>query len=240
MVSSHPLIQVYPFLDFIFVLFCHFYFDATHAGEIDFNGFLPLLRAAEIKPGDKFVDIGSGTGKAVLLAACCFPLSMSLGVEIMQPLHDAALKSKSEVVKCKPAILKMHESSIKLIHGDSFKLRDDWLNADVLYCPCTCFTDEMMNELTSQLPKLKHGARVITTSRQLELPCLRQLTSLRAKYKRGMLQFFVYKYESPALENIKSKEANATDARASHVGKRQKIDSSQPRNEKKAKSNEIQ
>lgn len=41
--------------------------------QVDVSDFLAILDTAKPKVGEVFVDLGSGTGKAVLAAACGFP-----------------------------------------------------------------------------------------------------------------------------------------------------------------------
>ncbi|EGD75083.1 hypothetical protein PTSG_06739 [Salpingoeca rosetta] len=165
--------------------------EALQYGEIDFAGFLNVLEAAEPREGDKFVDIGSGTGKAVLLAAGQYQLGSAVGVEIVKPLHELATEAKERFYsQCPDAPTPSNKCSVVL--GDSFALTNLWLDADILYCPCTCFTEEMMAALTAQMKHLRPGTRVISTSRPLEVPCLSLTTTLRAKYKRGTLQFYIY------------------------------------------------
>ncbi|CAM9865234.1 unnamed protein product [Ectocarpus sp. 12 AP-2014] len=59
-------------------------------GEVDVPDFLSILDL--VKPQNEvFVDLGSGTGKAVLTAACGFPeLLKCRGIELVQGLADAA------------------------------------------------------------------------------------------------------------------------------------------------------
>ena len=55
---------------------------------------MSVLEAVQPKLGEKFVDIGSGTGKAVLLAAALHPLRSCVGIEIVEPLHAVAVRAK--------------------------------------------------------------------------------------------------------------------------------------------------
>lgn len=47
-----------------------------------------MLRLAQLDDGDVFLDMGSGTGKAVVAAGLLYPnLSVCRGVEILEGLH---------------------------------------------------------------------------------------------------------------------------------------------------------
>lgn len=48
--------------------------------QVDVSDFLAILDTAKPKVGEVFVDLGSGTGKAVLAAACGFPEFSKVGV----------------------------------------------------------------------------------------------------------------------------------------------------------------
>lgn len=48
-----------------------------------------MLRLAQLDDGDVFLDMGSGTGKAVVAAGLLYPkLSVCRGVEILEGLHQ--------------------------------------------------------------------------------------------------------------------------------------------------------
>ena len=53
-------------------------------GEINIRAFYSILCKANMKENTLFVDMGCGTGKAVFLAALCFPVIKSLGIEILE------------------------------------------------------------------------------------------------------------------------------------------------------------
>ena len=56
--------------------------------EMDLALLTALLRLAKPAPGDRFIDMGSGMGKAVLTAAALYPeLSEAVGVEFLPGLH---------------------------------------------------------------------------------------------------------------------------------------------------------
>ncbi|CAM9160519.1 unnamed protein product [Sphacelaria rigidula] len=60
-------------------------------GEVDVPDFLSILDVAKPQKGEIFVDLGSGTGKAVVAAACGFPeFSQCRGIELVEGLVNAA------------------------------------------------------------------------------------------------------------------------------------------------------
>jgi SAM-dependent methyltransferase len=59
-------------------------------------GWLSLRRAlprSEVSTNDVFLDVGSGMGRVVLLAAMSYPFQRVLGVEISGRLHEIALRN---------------------------------------------------------------------------------------------------------------------------------------------------
>ena len=53
------------------------------------DGFLAALQWCDPRPGETFIDLGSGTGKAVLAAAATIALESAIGVRIVRELHVA-------------------------------------------------------------------------------------------------------------------------------------------------------
>lgn len=133
-----------------------------------------------------FVDLGSGTGKAVLLAALLFPhMKKCIGIEILKELHENAVKCLKEfrALDCKCAI--------EFVCADCFT-RDDWYCMDLIFITTTCFTTEQMQKLVKRLPLLKEGAFLITTTRALESSVLLLKKKQRVRYAKGSLLFFLW------------------------------------------------
>ena len=64
-------------------------------GEISVSPFVQLLRSLpEPAAPPHFIDIGSGTGKAVLAAALARPLASASGVELVPQLHSTAVRAE--------------------------------------------------------------------------------------------------------------------------------------------------
>ena len=67
-------------------------------GEIEFLPFIALLSLTNPTTESIFYDLGSGTGKAVIAAAMVFPLKKSCGIELFNPLHDAACQQQQKLM----------------------------------------------------------------------------------------------------------------------------------------------
>jgi len=59
-------------------------------GEVASDGFAEILELTQPQPGEAFLDLGSGSGKAVVLAAALYPFSRAVGVEFVRALHKAS------------------------------------------------------------------------------------------------------------------------------------------------------
>ena len=64
-------------------------FLAFTYGEVIFSTFLPMLTKMNPKPGEKFYDLGCGSGITMMIAAMAFPrLSACHGIELLDNMAD--------------------------------------------------------------------------------------------------------------------------------------------------------
>ncbi|EPX58096.1 hypothetical protein D187_004385 [Cystobacter fuscus DSM 2262] len=142
----------------------------TTYGEVVPLAFHDVLNEAAPGPGEVFFDLGSGTGKATLLAALTFPFSRVVGIELFPGLGDAARKVlaryEAEVRPQLPA--EYAQQRIEFIDGDF--LEQDLSSADVLFAHGTCYPQETMEQLTHKLEELRPGARVVLAGQTIKTP----------------------------------------------------------------------
>jgi hypothetical protein len=106
-----------------------------------------ILGIANIKPGERFYDLGSGDGRAVICAAKDFG-ARATGIELSLPLFV------SSTIKC---FFSRGQSNIIL--GNLFKR--DFSDADVIYIYGT--PQAMENRLRAKIEKeCKPGTRIVT------------------------------------------------------------------------------
>ena len=159
--------------------------DGIQYGEVDMTAFASALAWVSPKSGERFIDLGSGIGKAVLAAAASYAFESCTGVEILEPLHDAALRA---LATCRKTLL-AHE--VEFICADA--LEHPWsTSADVVFVSLTCFTDEMVERVKVGAAALPTGARMLVTSRPLDVEALRLLRKEKIKYGRGTMTFLAY------------------------------------------------
>ena len=171
--------------------------ESLQYGEIDCAEFGKLLRLLQpwLKT-PKFLDIGMGTGKPVLVAASSGLFTSVTGVEVVSRLHEEAEATlrKLESAHGPPG------PSVTLICDDCFNV--SWQQLEPIGCvflPITCFTEEMVKKVAERVRSLRLGTLLITTSTLTALDdktlcgkALKKLHEDRYKYGKGTMKFSVY------------------------------------------------
>mmetsp|Transcript_8898 Transcript_8898/g.33596 ORF Transcript_8898/g.33596 Transcript_8898/m.33596 type:complete len:703 (-) Transcript_8898:231-2339(-) len=134
-------------------------------GEVEFVSFSKLLAKCDVQPGASFVDLGSGTGKAVFAAAFGgHGFGRCVGIELLPSLHKAAEELKDRVTGARSdtlsRLLSFSLPSIELIAGDMTIV--DWSYADVVYTSSICFTDELLEKIGKLAARMKRGSKFCT------------------------------------------------------------------------------
>ncbi len=143
------------------------YHDTSYTyGEIVPESFVRMLSQASPKAGEVFYDLGSGTGKAVILADMYFDFASAKGIEYIGPLHQAASEVLREYQRRRSG--QAPAPQVEFVHGDF--LETPYEDADIVFAHATCFHEGIMLELARRLEKLKKGARFISVSRHLDSP----------------------------------------------------------------------
>lgn len=138
-------------------------------GEITFPAMEQLLARLALPPGKIFYDLGSGVGKAVILAALLGNFSKLMGVEIVEELVAAAETARRRlVIELEKNLLPgIARPQITFLNADIFTI--DFSDADVVFIATTCFSDNMMSRLRRRLTMLKTGSTIITMTRTLQM-----------------------------------------------------------------------
>ncbi|RLN47804.1 hypothetical protein BBJ28_00022292 [Nothophytophthora sp. Chile5] len=159
-------------------------------GEIAFTPFKVVLDVLKrwhhvlAKPGGVFLDIGSGSGKAVFAATLLHDFDACVGIEVLEGLHAISqdvLQRWEKVIKpTHPLSMQKKRTRISFTLGDA--LVCDWpSNADLVFLNSTCFGERLMSALARKLALCcKPGAIIITATHELpdtqNFEKLRQLT----------------------------------------------------------------
>ncbi|KAH7491279.1 hypothetical protein PRIC2_013899 [Phytophthora ramorum] len=159
-------------------------------GEIAFVPFKVVVDVLKrwhhvlIKPGGVFLDIGSGSGKAVFAAALLHDFDACYGIEVLEGLHAIShevLQRWESIIKPNFSLsLQKKRTRISFTQGDALAV--DWpANIDLVFLNSTCFGERLMYALARKLAQCcKAGAIVITATHKLpdtqNFVELRQLT----------------------------------------------------------------
>ncbi|NTU72661.1 SAM-dependent methyltransferase [Candidatus Roizmanbacteria bacterium] len=169
------------------------YYDKAHTyGEVTPEAFHRILREIPIEPGQVFYDLGSGTGKAVVLSHLLFPFQRSVGVELLSELYRTS-ESVSERLKSEYAnylSLQPENKEITFINQDFLSV--DLTDVDVVFTHSTCFHPSLMEQLEKKLHALKKGTYAITVSKTLETPEFRPIKVREANMGWGTATVYIY------------------------------------------------
>lgn len=152
-------------------------------GEVLLDPFREILNQAQPKSGEIFADLGSGTGKAVIIAALFFNLQKAYGIELLPGLHQQAAAIKQQ--------LPNYPCEIDFILGDFLSL--DFSDANIVFINATGLFGQKWDSLAAKLKKLSIGTRVIITSKQLDSPLFEQTYCNYHLMSWGMCRISTYK-----------------------------------------------
>lgn len=137
-------------------------------GEILPEGFAALLEKLKAMPGQRLYDLGSGTGKMVVLA---WLLGFNAtGVELVKDRHDVAHKIQTVVQGTK-------EDGIDFIHGDMTKV--DISDADIVFANSVMYPHFLMDRIARQAEKMRPGTYLVTVGGCMS-PYLRQVAEFKS------------------------------------------------------------
>lgn len=148
-------------------------------GEIKYEPFLEAVQKVKNKygglsrrGGERFVDLGSGSGKAVFAAALAHNFASCAGVEIMPSLHAISVKMYKDYERIcashvRPDGSFVRDTKVHLILGDAtvFDLSD----VDLVFMCSTVFDYNLMTRLAKCAGSMRVGSFMITLSK--DLPC---------------------------------------------------------------------
>lgn len=128
------------------------------------------------KPGGVFVDIGAGTGKPCVAAACLHPFERCVGVEILEGLFETSRLVKRAYDKIgKPALAEAAPdeapAELEFYRGDATTFEAfDWSIADVCFANSTCFDDRLIKKVANRARACRKGAFFVTLTKKIPTP----------------------------------------------------------------------
>lgn len=125
----------------------------------------------------KFYDLGSGSGRSLLMATVVHHFEVSIGIEIVPSLHRMSIALRDYWAA--------NEVTNRLTHID-FHLGSilnlslcDWTDGDVVFANSTCFNSELFDAMVEIGKRLKSGAIFITLTSDIQCPEFRVIGELR-------------------------------------------------------------
>lgn len=163
-------------------------------GEVVPDSFYQILKEASPYLGKVFYDLGSGTGKAVMLAHLLFDFSESNGVELLSLCYQASVEVKNRYEKeFRPSIAKDigDSSQISFLHGNFLDF--DISDADFIFLNSVCFEEDLFESLKVKLESIRPHAHVVSISRPLHSPYFHQYKLEMYKFSWGSANAYFYR-----------------------------------------------
>mmetsp|Transcript_31124 Transcript_31124/g.52032 ORF Transcript_31124/g.52032 Transcript_31124/m.52032 type:complete len:268 (+) Transcript_31124:10-813(+) len=173
-------------------------------GEVNFESFGALVLSltkydVNLTQMYNFVDLGSGTGKAVIAATLLGIFEKCAGLEIIKDLHDIATTTVKRYYLNNTG---SHIVTIDYMHGDA--TYTDWSQTDMVFCHATCFDRDMMKRIANTASKMRKGSIFISVSTRL--PCddmFILIATGELEVSWGMATAFMYRRnDAPAPGNV--------------------------------------
>lgn len=135
-------------------------------GEVTYDGLKEVFDIINPVENSVFYDLGSGTGKALIVSALAGPFSTINGVELLPKLYQASLdvkdyflsflgKNYTEAVSPKMDIKNQNIQECVFSDGD------------VVLINSTCFDTELMDIISQKAESLKKGSHFISFTKSL-------------------------------------------------------------------------
>lgn len=144
----------------------------------------------------KFVDIGSGVGKAVFATALLHDFKWIMGIEVLEDLVDVSNSLLTSawmqmVIDGDIEDTDKRQIDIKFVHGDASFI--SWQDADVVFMNSTCFGEDLRASLSATAEKLRKDSLVITVSYPLESSMFECVIAVRMDVSWGSSTAYIYK-----------------------------------------------
>ena len=168
-------------------------------GEIEFFAYARIieiaLQSANIA-SPVFVDLGSGTGKAVVAAALLYSFADCVGVELLPSLHAVADAAVTATLAIPPHVEAPPRSRLHVVCGDLFEQGNLLPTADVVYVATTGFDDALLRRLADFLAAgLRPGAITITLSLPLPHARFHVIHSAPYRFSWGNCTVYISQFE---------------------------------------------
>lgn len=170
-------------------------------GEVSFLPFAALMYKAGLTRDSVFWDLGSGSGRAVLIAAMVFEVRKSAGVEYFASLHEAALSAGERLSRTHG--FAACAETLHFEHGNF--LETDFHDATHVFINASALFGDTWMQLLERLQTLRQGTVVVVTSKRLPPACFTLTGTSVVEMSWGSVQAFLYQCHNTSdkqLDNI--------------------------------------
>jgi len=126
-------------------------------GEIQLESFIALLCQIKLNANSIFCDLGSGTGKAVIACSLIFDVKKCIGIELLTPLHEAAVQVKNKLNQ----IDSIKAQKIEFINANFMEAMPK--DVTLIFINASAFFGEIWQKIIEELERLPHLQYIITT-----------------------------------------------------------------------------
>lgn len=155
-------------------------------GELPFATWGKIVAKLDPKKDGVFFDLGSGTGRVVMLSHLLFDFKKSIGVELLKGLHDTACKINEIYEKnIKKHVLNHVENrELQFVNKDIFDV--DLREADFIFMNHPFKDNGLFDSLEEKMVReLKSGSKIVTTIRSLKHPAFKSLGDHKYNFSWG-------------------------------------------------------
>lgn len=157
-------------------------------GEINLVSFAALLSLTRPCQDSVFYDLGSGIGKTVLLCAMLFPIKKSCGIELLTPLHQAALLQHQRLSENEN--YRKNLQHVTYLQGNFLDI--DLNDATIIYINATAYFGETWVMLNHKLDQLHQCCTIVTTTKQLTTSAYQLTRITQVQMSWGIVKAFIY------------------------------------------------
>jgi hypothetical protein len=172
-------------------------------GEVLFSSLARVIcKYVPLRVGMNFYDVGSGSGRGVMLATILHEFKRCQGIEILSGLYGAAMGVRqryiAEFAPRKDGVAAGAKVDVKSVgwppelagpevhfHNSDFRLID-WSDADLVFANSTCFDEQLMTDLARQAERMRAGAIIMTLTKGLQSTHFQVLESKQYPMSWGM------------------------------------------------------
>lgn len=155
-------------------------------GELPFKTWKEIVTKANPKTDGVFFDLGSGTGRIVFASFLNFDFKKTIGIELLEGLHNKACEIKKEFDKNIKDIISSHSKDRKIEFVMQNIFDTDLREADFIFMNHPFKDDGIFSKLEEKfLSELKSGTKIVTTIRSLKNPKFKQLGSENFEFSWG-------------------------------------------------------